>query len=101
MINHSDCDHERSSSARARCRRGQSGGAPRKQRVSTPKEDEGPEYGVHKSRTPGFRGDECHVCSIERIVYGGTDAFTSLPVLVGENCKWRVKRSENFRVISP
>ena len=96
MIDHSTCDHPRTSSARAKCRRKMNGSTPKDATSKVVKEAT---YGVGKSRTPANKADECHICSIERIEYSGTDAFTGLPVLVGDNCVWRVKRSPDFKVL--
>lgn len=100
MIDHSKCEHPRTSSARAKCRRQQAGDD------STPKRKRGGgsvkviDLGSDgRPQTPRFKSDECHTCGVERIAYSGTDAWTSLPVLVGEKCLWRVRRADDFRVL--
>lgn len=97
MIDHSRCEHPRTSSARAKCRRAQAGGQPR-QKAST-KEVDFTGSGGATPQTPRDKGDECHTCGVERIEFAGTDAWTGLSVMVGEKCAWRIKRSEDFRAI--
>lgn len=99
MIDHSKCDHERTSSARARCRRGGSDAPKRERKAATPRTvgvDDDDNYG----QTPAWKADECHVCGVERSEFKGTDAFTNLFVLVGPRCAWRVKRSDDFAAMA-
>lgn len=98
MIDHSQCEHPRTSGARAKCRRAngnykEDGSTPKQKRVA--KVDGDDNYG----QTPRDKGDECHTCGVERIEFYGRDAFTGLPVFVGERCAWRVKRSQDFRAV--
>ena len=99
MIDHTNCNHEKTRSARARCRRQIAGGAPRPK--ATPKEIGGdPTIGSDgKPQTPRFKSDECHTCGVEKIEFAGTDQWTGLQVFVGERCAWRVKRSDDFRAV--
>lgn len=97
MIDHSQCDHPRTSSARAKCRRGGGSSTPKK---ASPKDVDFSGSGGAQSQTPGWKADECHVCGVERSEFQGTDAFTGLFVLVGEKCAWRVKRSDNFSAMA-
>lgn len=62
---------------------------------STSTKDPDDNYG----QTPRDRDKECHTCGVERIEYAGRDAFTGMEVWVGEKCKWRVARSEEFRPV--
>ena len=94
-INHTDCDHPSTSGARAKCRRARNGSTPR----ATPRALGTPDPDDNYGQTPRFKGDECHVCGVEKIAYKGTDSFTKLLVLVGDKCAWRVKRSDNFAVL--
>lgn len=98
MIDHTNCDHERTSSARARCRRQIKSGDKARPKASTKDVDFSGSGGA-KSQTPGFKSDECHVCHVERIEFLGTDAWTGMTVMVGERCAWRVKRSDDFRAL--
>lgn len=91
MINHSDCDHPRTSSARARCRRQKAGGdsKPTRQRAAPQTEkDEESSYG----QVPRDRHMQCDVCGVERIAYKGLDVLTGVTLYVGEKCYYMVKR---------
>lgn len=100
MIDHSQCDHPRTSSARAKCRRAAAGGDAGPKRKASTKEVDFEGSGGAKPQTPRDKGDECHTCGVERIEFYGRDAFTGLPVMVGEKCAWRVKRSPEFRAVT-
>lgn len=89
MINHSNCDHPSTSSARARCRRQANGGTTK----ATPKELDFTGSGGAKAQTPGRRDLECDNCGVERIAYRGTDPLTGVLRFVGERCYYTVKRS--------
>lgn len=90
MINHSNCDHPSSSSARAKCRRAaKSGDAPVKSREidmrdSTP---------TGRPRTPSDPAKCCDNCGVERIILRGTDPLTGTLKFVGEKCAYIVKRA--------
>lgn len=104
MIDHSQCDHERTRAARAKCRRAQAGddSTPKRKKGATPKEVDFSGGGsVSRGQTPTQKSDECHVCGVEMIRYSGTDAYTKLKVYVGEKCLWRIKRSPDFRLLKP
>jgi hypothetical protein len=110
MINHSNCDHPRTSSARAKCRR--SGGnysekvgfAPPLYSLGPPpgpgrrvigkkeREERDDNYG----QTPRDKEKECMVCGVERIEFKGTDPLTGLTLYVGERCTYMVKRADDF-----
>lgn len=98
MIDHSQCDHPRTSSARAKCRRG--GGSTPRKKASEKEVDFSKGSGGAQAQTPGWKSDECHVCGVERMEFQGTDSFTGLFVLVGERCAWRIKRSEDFAAMA-
>lgn len=93
MINHSNCDHPSTSSARAKCRRqlaaGGEGKAPRKKMGATPREPGGKDdnYG----QTPREKWMECDKCGVERIAYKGTDPVSKVLIYVGEKCYWYIK----------
>ena len=98
MIDHSQCDHPRTSGARAKCRRASAGDDTPKKSRATPKDvDLSGGSGNPTSQTPAWAADECHICGVERIEFAGTDAYINMQVLVGEKCAWRVKRSDDFR----
>lgn len=99
MIDHSNCDHPRTSSARAKCRRAQAGGGSTPKRKASEKEVDFKGSGGATPQTPRDRSDECHICGVERIEFKGTDAWTGLHVLVGERCAWRVKRANDFAAL--
>ena len=100
MIDHSNCDHPRTSGARAKCRRSKqepwprpplySLGPPPGKKGATPKrigDEEEDRYG----QTPGRKEDECHKCGVERIEYAGTDPISGILLFVGSRCRWYIK----------
>lgn len=99
MIDHSKCDHPRTSSARARCRRAQSG-EPVKKRA-TPREVGGGGNGApdNYGQTPRDKADECHKCGVEKIEFRGTDPVSGILLYVGPKCAWYIRRSEDFKVV--
>lgn len=122
MIDHSNCDHPRTPSGRAKCRRGQDGSTPTRTRGKRSAREAVPWSGplcpdetcVHGScyriryglpednygQTPGRREDECHICHVEKIEFIGKDAWSGRTYMVGEKCAWRVKRSPEFRALT-
>lgn len=94
MINHSNCDHPRTSSARAKCRRAQKNGA-------TPHDVDFTEVWEEKAPkrpkgTPRDRDMQCDVCGVERIEIRGTDPLTGVVISVGEKCSYMLKQSEDI-----
>lgn len=99
MIDHSGCDHPRTSKDRAKCRklRAQAGfhpplyslGPPPKVKGATSKriKDDDDNYG----QTPARRDMECHKCGVERIIARGTDPISGILLYVGEKCYWYIK----------
>lgn len=97
MIDHSKCDHPRTSKERAKCRRAQQDGdAPpaRKKMGATPREVGGKEdnYG----QVPRERWMECDQCGVERITHRGTDPVTGVLRYVGPKCLWTIKRAPDI-----
>lgn len=103
MIDHSQCDHERTRAARAKCRRLQQteGGTGPARQKATAKEVDFSGSGGQRGQTPSQKSDECHVCGVEMIRYSGTDAWSGLLVFVGEKCLWRIKRSPDLTLLKP
>jgi hypothetical protein len=111
MIDHSGCDHPRSSSARAKCRRsraaGEEGGGARELGDSraTPKRSWGgkahhdPDRERNTGQVPKDKANECHICHVERIVARGTDPLTGILVFVGERCSYMVERQDDFALV--
>lgn len=99
MTNHTDCDHPKTSGARAKCRRARATGkevdfssTPRRR---VPKEPE--PYGAFNSRTPRDKDRECTVCHCERITVRGTDYKTGLLLYTCDRCAWRIKGADDFQ----
>jgi|SRR6478752_735141 len=95
MIDHTNCDHPRTSGARAKCRRQQAGTDTPKTKVMgkkerTPKEDDN--YG----QTPRDKHLECDNCGVERIAYRGTDPLTGILRYVGSKCLYTIARSDDL-----
>lgn len=85
MIDHSKCDHERTSKARARCRRQQVGG---KDRASTRTVDFSKGGGGKKASTPRDRDKQCDICGVERITMRGTPPLENIMLYVGDKCSY-------------
>lgn len=98
MIDHSKCEHARTSKDRAKCRRAQAGGSVKEVDFSsTPKrargkKDDDDNYG----QTPSRKEDECHKCGVEWIKWRGTDPMTGILLFVGDRCKWYIKTSPDL-----
>lgn len=105
MIDHSQCDHPRTSSARAKCRREKGGDStPRKERVSKKEvwfglAHHNPNRERNRGTTPRDRDRECQVCHIEVIQFRGTEPTTGILRFVGERCLWRIKDAPDLRMI--
>ena len=99
MINHSNCSHDATSSARAKCRRAiKSGKSP------VPPQNSDSEFrgsGNAKSKTPRDRDMQCDICGVERIEYRGTEMLTGLVYSVGEKCFYYIKDSEDLTILNP
>lgn len=103
-IDHSQCEHEKNSKARAKCRRAQAeGDAPPRRKViktglgATPRsvKDDDDNYG----QTPRDRDKQCMNCGVEKIEYKGTDPLSGLLLYVGEKCEYIVRRSLDKSVV--
>lgn len=105
MIDHTNCSHERTSSARAKCRRLRQEPWPRPPLFSL-----GPPPGVKKAsvkevdedrygQTPGRKEDECHKCGVERIAYSGTDPISGIVLYVGERCRYYIRGVEDEKAV--
>jgi hypothetical protein len=95
MIDHTNCDHPRTSGARAKCRRAAAGGDAPKTKVMgkktrDPKDDDN--YG----QVPRDRHLECDNCGVERIAYRGTDPLTGILRFVGNRCLYTIARSDDL-----
>lgn len=101
MIDHSQCDHEKTRSARAKCRRQAAGGESTPKRRASESEVDFSGSGGQRGQTPTQKSDECHVCGVEMIRYRGTDAWTGIMVYVGEKCLWRIRRSADCTPLKP
>ena len=98
MMNHSDCDHPRTSSARAKCRRRQAGGStPKRERATTKEVDFGRASG--DVRTPSDPAMQCDVCGVERVALRGTDPLSGMILTVGERCSYMLRRSDDVEAL--
>ena len=89
-INHASCDHESSSSARAKCRRAIAGGAKKAPSKVIDLRDGTP---TGRPRTPSDPAKCCDICGVERIILKGTDPLRGILIFVGEKCAYMVKNS--------
>ena len=101
MINHSTCDHPRTSAARAKCRKARANGEEVKTKEgASEKEVDFKGSGGAKAQTPGFKDLECHVCGVERIIARGTDPLDGIVKYVGERCIYYIKRDPNWEYVN-
>lgn len=93
MINHSNCSHPSTSSARSKCRKAKAGGGeytgsggatPRV--IGEKSTAERDTYG----QTPRDRDKQCDVCGVERIAWRGLDVISGIVLYVGDRCKYYV-----------
>lgn len=98
-MDHSQCAHPRTSSARAKCRRGQIGfsaplyslGPPPRVSKGKAVKDEDDNYG----QVPRERWMECDNCGVERIDRRGTDPLTGVLRFVGPKCAYTLKQADD------
>jgi len=83
MIDHSNCDHDRTKTARARCRRG----------VPPITED------LNHGTTPRDLDKQCMNCGVEKIVMRGTDPVTGRMMFVGMRCEYLVRHATDLTPI--
>ena len=93
-IDHSNCDHESSSSARARCRRAQANGQDAPTASIRTINFKG--SGAAKARTPRDRDKQCDNCGVERIAWKGTDPMNGILRFVGDKCRYIVMRADDL-----
>lgn len=98
MIDHTNCDHDRTSSARAKCRRAvKSGSTPRPS--ASPKEVNFGGSGGASAQTPRDRDMQCDVCGVERIELRGTDPLTNTIISVGAKCAYMLRQADDVRYL--
>lgn len=86
-INHSNCDHPSTSSARSKCRRAHANGHEVAQGASV-KTVNFARGGAKKASTPRDRDKQCDICGVERIVMRGTPPVEGYMIFVGEKCAY-------------
>jgi hypothetical protein len=94
-IDHSKCEHPRTSKGRAWCRRQKDGGG------ATPKTVDMSRAGSSKvdgPKTPRDKDQECMVCGVERYEYRGTDSLTGILLYTGEKCKYMIQRASDLQI---
>lgn len=100
MIDHTKCDHPRTSGARAKCRRGQDGSTPKTKKMGkAPRESGAGDRDDNYGQTPRERWMECDNCGVERIAYRGTDPLTNVVRYVGPKCKYTIQHSPDLEVL--
>lgn len=102
MISHTDCSHESTRSARAKCRRARANGEPPKVSLvkgATVKVVDFAPTEKERKGTPRDRDMQCDVCGVERIALRGTDPLTGLIITVGEKCSYMLKQSLDIKVL--
>lgn len=111
MIDHSQCDHPSTPSARSKCRRARrkEGGEDVSRETSTKhasKKDtwfglahHNPDRERNQGTTPRDRDRQCHVCTVEKIQFRGTDPVSGILLYVGERCLWRIKNAPDLQMI--
>jgi hypothetical protein len=118
MINHTDCTHEKTKAARAKCRRthmepwprpplyslGPPPGGSKRDAVGLPaswggKANHNPDRERNRGTTPRDRDKQCMNCGVERIGWAGTDPYTGRLLFVGERCTYLVERAPDFKAV--
>lgn len=84
MIDHSNCDHPATSSARAKCRRAHRNGG----EVKTKSRDTRRGDPTGRPATPNDKADACDICGVERIVAKGTPPLEKRLLFVGAKCAY-------------
>lgn len=92
MINHSNCDHPSTSSARAKCRRGAKGDTPATPKVVDMRD--GTPTG--RPKTPRDRENQCDNCGVERVTLRGTDPVDGIMKFVGDKCEYIVRHATDI-----
>lgn len=100
MIDHSQCDHPRTSGARAKCRRRQGQGGATPKEVDFTKTRSSGRKGRDTSKTPSQKGDECMICGLEWATMRGTDPLSGILLYVGDTCEYMVRHSPDKEHIS-
>lgn len=86
MIDHSNCEHASTSSARAKCRRAIANGDTA--RPASTKEIDFRGGGGKKASTPRDRDKQCDICGVERISMRGTPPLEKTLLFVGDKCAY-------------
>lgn len=100
MIDHTNCDHPRTSSARAKCRRAHRNGGETPARKASKKDVDFGGGGGSKASTPRDRDMQCDVCGVERIELRGTDPLNGVILSVGAKCSYMLKQSHDVQAIA-
>jgi hypothetical protein len=103
MINHTNCDHPSTSSARGKCRKARAAGGEYKGTGATPKELDLSKAATSKfkdnyGQTPRDRDKQCDVCGVEKIAWRGLDVISGVVLYVGDKCFYMVKQDPNGAV---
>lgn len=95
-IDHTNCEHERTSKARAKCRRDLASGAttPKAGKASS-KEVDFSGSGGAQGTTPRDRWNACDVCGVERAILKGTPKIEKRLLFVGEKCSYYLNTAED------
>lgn len=94
MINHDNCDHARTSAARAKCRRAIRNGAEAPKATGRTIDFKG--SGGTKSRTPRDKDKACDVCGVERITAKGTELLSGTLLYTGDKCRYMIQNDPNL-----
>lgn len=96
MMDHTNCDHPRTSGARAKCRRQNKApwphpplyslGPPPK--AASVKEVDFRGSGGKSGQVPRDRDKQCDVCGVERVMLRGTPPIEQRILYVGEKCSY-------------
>ena len=90
MINHSNCDHPSTKSARAKCRRYLNADGVEFTRSATMR------GGGLKGQVPRDKDKTCDNCGVERITLRGTDPMNGVLRYVGEKCSYILKQAADI-----
>lgn len=85
MINHSECAHEATSSARAKCRRAMRNGDESPKTTKSPRSPKA-DNDRNTGTTPRDKDKQCMICGVERIDRKGTPPLEKYMLYVGPKC---------------
>jgi len=98
MIDHSRCEHERTSRARAACRKARANGEAVPQGGASVKEVDFKGSGGAQGSTPRDKDRACVVCGVEPFTARGRDLLNECMLYVGEKCFYMIQNDPDLQL---